>query len=426
MTARMENGIIGYGKKEKGGVCMTEIQYPAAVGEVLSRLTASGEEAYLVGGSLRDALLGLAAHDFDVATSARPEKTMAVFSDCRVIETGIRHGTVTVILSGVPIEITTFRRDGEYTDGRHPDSVCFTDRITEDLSRRDFTVNAMAYHPDRGLVDPFGGKLDLQARTLRAVREPHLRFDEDSLRILRAFRFAAQLGFSIEPATLAAAADCREGLARIARERVASEFFRLCCSKDAARAIGLMQDAGVLRYVTGDFLPDARSLAALASMPDEDTARLGVFFFGASAEKITKILQDLRCSARQIRGTLAVARGAKMRIESNRDATALRAEVGDYAAVAARASVLLGISQAGAEELVSRNDAPTSISDLAVGGKDLMACGLQGAEIGRMLSYLLGVVMTDPAYNNKEALLALCEARIRESQGEGKNNGSKS
>ena len=398
---------------------MNPIVYPTYIAEVLSRLVAAGEEAYLVGGSLRDALLGIPAHDFDVATSAHPEKTLAVFSDCRVIETGLKHGTVTVILSGEPVEITTFRRDGDYTDGRHPDSVSFTDRITEDLSRRDFTVNAMAYHPDRGLVDPFDGQRDLGSRIIRAVREPHLRFTEDSLRILRAFRFAAQLGFEIEPATLAAAADCREGLSRVARERVAAEFIRLCCSPDASRAIGLMRETGVLTYVTGDFVPDARALSVLEAMPAEDTARLGTFFFGAAPEIITRILHELRCSTRQIRGTLAVARGASMGVENERDATALRAAVGEYAAVAARASSLLGISPAGAETLVERNRVPTAVSELAVTGRDLLAIGIEGREIGAMLSYLLEAVMADPTYNHKEALLALCEARLRESQREG-------
>lgn len=398
-----------------------KISYPATVADVLARLVAAGEEAYIVGGSLRDALLGLPAHDFDIATSALPEKTLRVFSDERVIETGLKHGTVTVILSGEPIEITTFRRDGDYTDGRHPDTVSFTDRITEDLSRRDFTVNAMAYHPDRGLVDPFGGQDDLASRTLRAVREPTLRFSEDALRILRAFRFAAQLGFSIEPATLAATAECREGLSRIARERVAVEFIRLCCSCDAERAIGLMQQTGVLPYVVGDFTPDARALSVMADMPATDTARLGIFFSYASPERISEILHGLRCSSRQIRGTLAVARGALMRVTNEREATALRASVGEFAAEAVRASVLLGISPEGADTLVKNNRVPTSIGELAVSGKDLMALGIRGQAIGQMLSYLLDMVMAEPAYNNKEALVALCEARLGEGQREGQN-----
>lgn len=394
---------------------MTKIEYPAYVGEVLSRLASAGEEAYLVGGSLRDALLGLPAHDFDVATSALPEKTLSVFSDHRVIETGLKHGTVTVICEGEPVEITTFRHDGDYTDGRHPDTVSFTDRIAEDLSRRDFTVNAMAYRPDGGLVDPFGGQRDLAARTLRAVREPRLRFDEDALRILRAFRFAAQLGFSIEPATLSAAADCREGLSRIARERVASEFIRLCCSPDAARAIGLMQQTGVLSYVVGDFAPDAQALSVLADLPATETARLGVFFFGAAPEKISDILCGLRCSSRQIRGTLAVSRGAAMCVTNEREATALRASVGDFANEAVRASVLLGISPAGAEALVASNHVPISVGELALSGRDLITLGFTGAEIGKTLSYLLDAVMAEPTYNNRETLIALCrEARFRD------------
>ena len=398
---------------------MVSIAYPAYVGEVLTRLAAAGEEAYIVGGSLRDALLGLPAHDFDIATSALPEKTLRVFSDRRVIETGLKHGTVTVILSGEPVEITTFRRDGDYSDGRHPDTVSFTDRITEDLSRRDFTVNAMAYHPDRGLVDPFGGQTDLAARTLRAVREPTLRFTEDALRILRAFRFAAQLGFSIEPATLAATAACREGLSRIARERVAVEFIRLCCSPDAARSMGLMQETGVLPYVVGEFVPDERALSVISDMPATDTARLGMLFFQATPEKISEILHSLRCSSRTVRGTLAVARGASMRVSNEREATALRASVGEFAAEAVRASVLLGISPEGAEALVADNRVPTSIGELAVSGKDLMALGIQGQGIGQMLSYLLDMVMAEPAYNTKETLLALCEARLGDNQKEG-------
>lgn len=395
------------------------ISYPAYIATVLSRLAAADEEAYLVGGSLRDALLGIPAHDFDVATSARPERTLEIFEDFRVIQTGLKHGTVTVIMDGEPVEITTFRRDGDYTDGRHPDSVSFTNRITEDLSRRDFTVNAMAYHPDRGLVDPFDGQKDLHLRTIRAVREPFLRFSEDALRILRAFRFAAQLQFSIEPATLAAAADCREGLSRIARERVAAEFIRLCCSPDAARAIEQMQKTGVLPYVTNDFVPDARALSVLSAMPAEDTARLGVYFFGAPPEKIKEILQGLRCSTRQVRGTLAVARGASMRVTCEREATALRAAVGEYAASAIRASILLGISPEGAEVLVASNRVPTTVSELAVTGKDLLALGIRGREVGEMLTYLLEAVMANPAYHHKEALLALCETRLRESQKEG-------
>ena len=172
---------------------------PEYVGEIFARFSRFGEEAYIVGGSLRDALLGITPNDFDIATSATPEKTIELFSDKRVIETGLKHGTVTVIFDGEPVEITTFRVDGGYTDSRRPDSVSFTRSIEDDLSRRDFTVNAMAFNDERGIVDVFGGRDDLKARVIRAVREPELRFSEDALRIMRAFRFSAQLGYSAEP-----------------------------------------------------------------------------------------------------------------------------------------------------------------------------------------------------------------------------------
>ena len=178
------------------------IKIPEYAESVLERLEQNGEEAYIVGGSLRDSLLGKAASDYDVATSALPERTLEIFSDYRVIATGLKHGTVTVMSDGKPIEVTTFRVDGGYSDSRHPDSVSFTRSIEEDVSRRDFTVNAMAYSQRRGLVDLFGGRDDLAKGIIRAVGDPERRFDEDALRIMRAFRFSAQLDFEIEEKSL--------------------------------------------------------------------------------------------------------------------------------------------------------------------------------------------------------------------------------
>ena len=166
---------------------MPEIPLPAAVSVLLDRLRDSGFSAYAVGGCIRDSLLGRPVHDWDITTAARPENTKAVFSDLRTLDTGLRHGTVTVLYGNVPYEITTYRIDGAYADGRHPDAVAFTDLLAEDLKRRDFTVNAMAYAPSDGLVDLFGGREDLQRRLMRAVGDPAERFTEDALRILRAF-----------------------------------------------------------------------------------------------------------------------------------------------------------------------------------------------------------------------------------------------
>ena len=171
------------------------MKYPRYVADVITRLEECGHEAYIVGGSVRDMLLSKAPNDYDVTTSARPTETLEIFKDMRTIPTGLKHGTVTVMSRGNPIEITTFRIDGEYLDSRRPESVSFTDDVTADLSRRDFTVNAMAYSEKRGLIDVFGGKNDLEKRIIRAVRDPKERFSEDALRIMRAFRFSSQLGF---------------------------------------------------------------------------------------------------------------------------------------------------------------------------------------------------------------------------------------
>lgn len=218
---------------------MNRITLSAGAAAALRRLEEQGFEAYAVGGCVRDALLGQTPHDWDLTTSAPPEETAACFGDCRVIETGIRHGTVTVLLGGETLEITTYRRDGAYADNRHPVEVTFSRTLSDDLSRRDFTVNAMAYHPERGLVDLFGGHSDLRAGVIRCVGDPHTRFEEDGLRILRAVRFASALDFSIAEETAAQVHACRALLDNIARERVREELNRLLCGR---RAAGILRE----------------------------------------------------------------------------------------------------------------------------------------------------------------------------------------
>ena len=222
--------------------------------EALRRLHEAGYEAYLVGGCVRDSLLGRTPGDWDITTAALPEQVEAVFAGARIIETGLKHGTVTVLLDGLPLEITTFRTESGYADHRHPDAVAFTLSLTEDLARRDFTINAMAWAPlirhgsavtpspegeglDGGLTDPFGGQADLHAKIVRCVGDPMQRFDEDALRILRALRFAAQLDFTIDPATAAAAHALRDTLALVSRERIAVELTKLLCGPAARRIL---------------------------------------------------------------------------------------------------------------------------------------------------------------------------------------------
>lgn len=214
-----------------------EIAIPENIRRVLDSLHGAGYEAYIVGGCVRDALMGLQPHDFDITTSASPEETERVFADRRVIETGLKHGTVTVISGGEPVEITTFRVDGEYRDGRHPESVSFTRRIEDDLSRRDFTINGIAYAPEKGIVDLFGGRRDIERGVIRCIGEPEKRFGEDALRILRALRFSAVLGFSIEEKTAAAIRDGRAMLDKVSAERIFAELKKLLCGADAERVL---------------------------------------------------------------------------------------------------------------------------------------------------------------------------------------------
>ena len=218
---------------------MNRMELSAGAAAALRRLEEQGFEAYAVGGCVRDALLGRVPHDWDLTTSALPEETAACFGDCRVIATGMRHGTVTVLLGGEALEITTYRRDGAYADNRHPVQVTFSQTLSDDLSRRDFTVNAMAYHPERGLVDLYGGLADLRARVIRCVGDPRTRFEEDGLRILRAVRFASALDFSIAEETAAQVHACRALLDNIARERVREELNRLLCGR---RAAGILRE----------------------------------------------------------------------------------------------------------------------------------------------------------------------------------------
>lgn len=214
-----------------------QIELPKTVRRAIERLEAFGYEAYAVGGCVRDSILGRTPNDWDITTSARPEQTAAVFSDARTVETGIQHGTLTVILDGMPLEITTYRRDGAYADNRHPDKVTFSSCIEDDLSRRDFTVNAMAYHPIRGMVDLYGGQADLARGVIACVGDAKTRFFEDGLRILRAVRFASVLDFSVEEQTAQAVHACRRLLQNIAAERIREELCKLICGKGAVRIL---------------------------------------------------------------------------------------------------------------------------------------------------------------------------------------------
>ena len=213
------------------------MQIPNSITYILDRLEQAGYEAYIVGGCVRDALMGQKPHDFDITTSALPEETMQVFSDMRVIPTGLKHGTVTVLYDSEPIEITTYRIDGEYADGRHPDEVRFTRSLAEDVSRRDFTMNGIAYSPKRGLFDLSGGAEDIRRGVIRCIGDPDRRFGEDALRILRALRFSAVLGFEIEKDTADSLRRNKELLANVSGERILTELQKLLCGANAGAVL---------------------------------------------------------------------------------------------------------------------------------------------------------------------------------------------
>ncbi|MCR4695580.1 MAG: CCA tRNA nucleotidyltransferase [Pseudobutyrivibrio sp.] len=223
---------------------------PADVSNIINVLESNGHEAYAVGGCVRDCILGKIPNDWDITTSAKPEEVKSLFE--RTFDTGIEHGTVTVLLSGVGYEVTTYRVDGKYNDGRHPESVTFTASLEEDLKRRDFTINAMAYNDSRGLVDLFGGQQDLDNKVIRAVGNPHSRFEEDALRMLRALRFSAQLGFDIEDTTRQAIRDLAPSLSKISAERIQVELVKLIVSDHPDRMVDVYE-TGLSRVFFPEF-----------------------------------------------------------------------------------------------------------------------------------------------------------------------------
>ncbi len=383
---------------------------------VMRPLWDAGEEVYIVGGCVRDALLGKEPHDYDMAVSCQPERTLSILGDFRTVPTGLKHGTVTAISEGQPIELTTFRVDGSYTDSRRPDSVSFTRSVEDDLSRRDFTVNAMAYSPRTGLIDLFGGRDDLENRIIRAVGEPEKRFSEDALRIMRAFRFSAQLGFSVDLDTQRGAYECRSGLENIARERIGAEFIRLLCSPEPCAALQLMEKLDILGYASPSYTPSDKIFSLLAAMPACDTARLGFFLCDAEQERARAVLNSLKCSNRQKSGALAIAREARTVIKAPRDAALLRSRIGELATFAACASVLLGVSDESAVSLVESNRAPVTLGELALDGTALAALGINGRDIGKTLHLLLDAVMEEPALNTRESLLSLAKKHMEEGE----------
>ena len=280
---------------------MTTIKLDPGAALLLDALHGAGHAAYAVGGCVRDSLLGLDPHDWDLCTSARPEQVMALFGEEKCIPTGLQHGTVTVKQGGRLYETTTFRTEGAYSDGRHPDAVCFVPDVREDLARRDFTINAMAYSAEEGLIDPFGGRDDLAAHIVRAVGEPERRFEEDALRILRLYRFAARFGFAIDPATGAAARALGPHLDCVSAERIQEELLKLL----AAPRPGSYLEPAVLAVILPELEPEkqperfaelCRTIDRIEPTAENVPARLAALLCPLGEAGARKALRKLKCS----------------------------------------------------------------------------------------------------------------------------------
>ena len=280
---------------------MTTIKLDPGAALLLDALHGAGHAAYAVGGCVRDSLLGLDPHDWDLCTSARPEQVMALFGEEKCIPTGLQHGTVTVKQGGRLYETTTFRTEGTYSDGRHPDAVCFVPEVREDLARRDFTINAMAYSAEEGLIDPFGGRDDLAAHLVRAVGEPERRFEEDALRILRLYRFAARFGFAIDPATGAAARALGPHLDCVSAGRIQEELLKLL----AAPRPGSYLEPAVLAVILPELEPEkqperfaelCRTIDRIEPTAENVPARLAALLWPLGEAGARKALRKLKCS----------------------------------------------------------------------------------------------------------------------------------
>ena len=436
-----------------------EIHIPTGARKIIARLEQHGYEAYIVGGCVRDSLMGKRPSDWDICTSARAEEMMALFEDKRVIPTGIQHGTLTILAEDGAYEVTTFRIDGEYLDHRHPKSVAFTRELAEDLSRRDFTINAMAWHPERGLIDLFGGVEDLRDRLVRAVGDPVQRFNEDGLRMLRMVRFATVLDFDYDPATYDAVRKQGHLLQYISKERIQVELNKILLAAHPARGLEDLYTLGMYPYIIpmmchtvgfaqrgGHHFLDVfeHSLLAVGVIAPELVLRLtmllhdiGKPFVWDSSESLSydrfddhaavsaklagKILRDLKYDTRKDVVELIAhhndillpdpvnVRRALARLGEVQTRRLVQVKVADLIAhdlAGEREKILALFAEISdvIDEVVARGDC-TSVKALAIGGQDMMALGLSGRAIGQMLNAALELVLEKPEMNTRETLL---------------------
>lgn len=383
----------------KDGSIIMRILLPEGADLIIEKLAAAGFEAYVVGGCVRDAVRGVRPGDWDICTDALPAQVHEALEGIKVADTGVRFGTVTAVYKKKHYEITTYRTDGVYTDSRRPEDVTFIGNLRDDLSRRDFTMNAMAYSESAGLIDPFGGERDISLRLIRAVGDPARRFDEDALRIMRALRFAAILGFRIEEKTASAAVLYRDKLKNIAVERIFIELRKLIDGEHAARVIGAYSE--IIETIASKPNP-------LGELPEGTAVRFALIFDNAAA-----ILSGLRApnnlisAAETIQSTpFPESRGQALRTFGELGAVSM-AELLLYHRTLGRETgqAELAVVEAADKGLCCK------LSQLAVNGGDLIALGLpEGDVIGKTLKTLLIKVTDGEVANNKDALIAVVRA----------------
>lgn len=400
---------------------MIKIELPKDVCRIIRALEDGGFEAYVVGGCVRDAVMGISPKDWDITTSAKPQEVKSIFR--RTIDTGIQHGTVAILSHGTVYEVTTYRIDGEYRDSRHPESVSFTSDLEEDLMRRDFTMNAMAYHPEKGFQDPYQGLQDIRKRVIRCVGEATRRFEEDALRILRGIRFSGQLGFTIEEDTYEAMRARAGGLLKISAERIRDELFKTLCS-DRPEQLVLLKDLHILTRLLPDFTVGDYAGTETADMIFErireavdEIERLALLFqgFGVPSRPVMRALRfdNARTDEveRLILGTECDPpqndRDRRMLLHRFGPETGLR--ILDLLYICG--TVSWPAERLAAERAALRKvseEQPWRLSDLSIGGKDIVSLGLRGPAVGEALDRCLKTVLNHPELNYREELLRRC------------------
>lgn len=385
---------------------------------VLKRLHDAGYQAYVVGGCVRDTLLGIAPKDWDVCTNALPDEMQRVFADCHVIETGLQHGTLTVMYDHEPYEVTTFRVDGEYTDHRHPDEVIFVGDVRKDLSRRDFTVNAMAWSEETGVVDAFGGQDDLAARLIRCVGNPRKRFDEDALRIMRAMRFASVYGFAIDPDTDAAIHKLKDTLTGVAAERIRVELAKLLCGNGAGDILRAYPDVMQVIMPPLAAVDWPCTVTAVENAPAAETMRLALLLHQLSPADAKAVLTSLKPDNFTRDRVLTLVTNQAYDFQPTRRSLLTALSLFGEEVVRQLLIVRHAKGASDVEDLTAVLDAVLAdgvcfaVKDMAVDGRDLMALGARGKAVGECLQHLLTLLIAEALPNEGTALLEAAQAHL--------------